>query len=117
MMRGFTVAKTGLVFVLNKQNQTIIHPSKEFYGVRPRDPKINLPEFDDAITGRLPYCAYVFRNPVTKSSGKSLVGLAYPKGFRNFPGLGWTVGVRMDQTETMVDGSILKILLRTWFFR
>lgn len=112
---GAFAGKTALVFVLNKQNEGIIHPRKELYGIRLR--RINLPEFDDAVTARLPYCTYVFRDSMTQHSGKTLVGLVYPKGLGNFPGLGWTVGARMDQAETMVDGSILKILLRSWFFR
>jgi hypothetical protein len=112
---GRFAGKTAVAFVLNKEKRTIIHPATQLYALGLRN--LNLPQLDDAITGRLPYSTYVSRNPVTGSSGKSLVGLVYPKGIGNFPGLGWTVGARMEQAETFADGSILKILLRRWFFR
>jgi methyl-accepting chemotaxis protein len=117
LIAGVLVGKSGYVYVLNKQNQVIIHPAEIFYGVSIRDPKINLVSLDEAITKKAPYFAYEFRNPLTKQLDTKLVGFAYPTGYGNFPGLGWTVGAGMDRSETMADASILKVLLRRYFFK
>jgi methyl-accepting chemotaxis protein len=117
LVKGITFVKTGSVFVLNKKNQTIIALSDNLYGLTPRDPKINLPKLDDAVTARLPYCVYEIPRTMTNARATSLAGLVYPEGYGNFPGLGWTVGVRMNRSESMVDGSILKMFLRGLFFR
>jgi len=111
------IGTSGYVFVLNKQNQTIIHPAEHLYGVSLRDPKINLSSLDEAITKKVPYYSYEFRNIRTNHLDTKLVGFAYPTGYGNFPGLGWTVGAGMDRSETMADASILKIWLRRFFFK
>jgi methyl-accepting chemotaxis protein len=117
LIMNIRVGTSGYVFVMNKQNQVIIHPAEYLYGLSLRDPKINLSSLDEAITRKVPYYAYEFRNVRTRQLDNKLVGFAYPKGYGNFPGLGWTVGAGMDRSETMVDGSILKGLLRRFFFR
>jgi methyl-accepting chemotaxis protein len=117
LIMNVRVGTSGYVYVLNKQHQAIIHPAEALYGISIRDPKINLSSLDDAITKKFPYYAYEFKNIRTNHLDTKLVGLAYPTGYGNFPGLGWTVGAGMDRSETMVDGSILKIWLRRFFFR
>jgi methyl-accepting chemotaxis protein len=117
LVMNVRIGTSGYVYVLNKENQVIIHPAEYLYGVSLRDPKINLPDLDDAITKKVPYYTYEFRNVRTNHLDTKLVGFAYPKGYGNFPGLGWTVGAGMDRSEAMVDGSIFKTLLRRFFFK
>ena len=111
------VGTSGYVYVLNKQNQVIIHPAEFLYGVSLRDPKINLSSLDEALTKKVPYYAYQFQDVRTRQLDNKLVGFAYPTGYGSFPGLGWTVGAGMDRSETMVDVSHLKMFLRSFFFR
>jgi len=117
LVRSVRIGTSGYVFVLNKQNQTIIHPAEHLYGVSLRDPKINLSSLDEAITKKVPYYSYEFRNIRTNHMDTKLVGFAYSQGYGNFPGLSWTVGAGMDRSETMADGSILKSVLRRFLFR
>lgn len=117
LIMNFRVGPSGHVYVLNKQNQVIIHPAEHLYGISIRDPKINLSSLDEAITRKVPYFAYEFRNVRTNRLDTKLVGLAYPTGHGNFAGLGWTVGATMDRSDTMLDVSFFKIFLRRFFFR
>lgn len=93
------VGKTGYVYVLNRRNQVILHPFKAFYGMGLRDPGINSPELDDAVRKRRSTVRYEFKNVRTQRVDTKLAGFAYPKGYGNFPGLGWTVAAVADETE------------------
>jgi methyl-accepting chemotaxis protein len=117
LIKNVRIGTSGYVYVLNKQNQVIIHPAEDLYGISIRDPKINLSSLDEAITKKIPNYSYEFRNIRTNQLDTKLVGFAYPTGYGNFPGLGWTVGAGMDRSETMPDASILKVLLRRYFFK
>ena len=55
LIMNVRIGTSGYVFVLNKQNQAIIHPAEALYGMSVREPPINLPELDDAITKKVPY--------------------------------------------------------------
>ncbi len=115
LVRNVSAGKTGFVFVLNRHNQTIIHPVPTLYGIPLR--KVNLPGVDEAVTRKAPSYAYETPNSMNRSQRIALMGLTYPEPLGNFPGLGWTVGARIDRDETIMDGSILKMLLRAWFFK
>ena len=112
MMAGIQVGKTGFVYVLNGQNQIIIHPVKELYGTGPRDPRINLPALDDAIRKKVPNYTYEFKNVMTGKTDIKLVGFAYPQGYGNFPGLGWTVGAGADEAEIVGGHPLFRMLFR-----
>lgn len=93
------VGRTGYVFVLNSQNQVIVHPAQQLYGLSPRDRQINLPALDDAIRQKVPYFTYQFKNRMTEKMDTKISGFAYPQGYGNFPGLGWVVGAGADRSE------------------
>jgi len=109
---GVRVGETGYDFVLNGQNQVIIHPARHFYGISLRDPKINMPQLDDAVKKKLPNQRYDFKNIGTGRVDTKLVGLAYPKGYGNFPGLGWTVGTGADESEIVGGHPLWRLLFR-----
>lgn len=95
------VGETGYVYVLNGQRQVIIHPTARLYGMRLQDPEINLPELDQAIKRKVANQSYEFQNFVTGRTATKFVGFAYPKGYQNFPGLGWTIGAGTDESEVV----------------
>jgi methyl-accepting chemotaxis protein len=117
LVESVKVGRTGYVFVLNKQNQVIIHPSEQFFGMSIRDVPINLPALDEAITRRVPCFAYDYENVRLKGRDTKLVGLAYPKGGGNFQGLDWTVAASADRWDMWGEPSFSKGLWKVLFFR
>lgn len=101
LILGLRVGETGYVFVVNRNNQTIIHPSEHFYGVSLMDAGINRPELVEAIIKKAANQKYQFRNPRTGRAEAGLAGLAYPKEYGNFPGLGWIVGANVSGQDLM----------------
>lgn len=99
--------------MVNGQNQVIVHPAGEaLYGESVRGPIIKLPLLDESIKKRVPYLTYEFKNFRTGKMDDKFVGFAYPTGYGNFPGLGWTVGAGADRYELPRDQSILEKFLR-----
>jgi hypothetical protein len=47
------------------------------------------------------HMSYSYKHPITGRETR-LVGLAYSGGYRNFPGLGWTVGAGANESEILV---------------
>lgn len=112
LIRSIRIGETGYVFVLNDKNQVIVHPAPMFYGVNLRDPKINLPVLDDAIKRKEPYNSYQFLNPATGKTGTKMVGLAFSRGYGNFPGLGWSVGAGADKFDLVPIPSWWQLFFR-----
>ncbi|MFZ5867665.1 MAG: cache domain-containing protein [Thermodesulfobacteriota bacterium] len=112
LMRSTPVGKTGYVYVLNSRNQVILHPAKMFYGIGLGEERINLPALDDAVRKKAPNCRYQFRNPMTGSMDTKLAGLAYPKAYENFSGLGWTVGAGANEAEIIWLHPLVRMFLR-----
>lgn len=113
LIEAIRVGQTGYVWALNAQNQIIMHPAAHLYGENVGGPKINLPSLADAVKKKAPHCRYVF--PSAMNPGKSdtkFVGLAYPKGYGNFPNLGWTVGVGADEVEIVGGNPLLRMLMK-----
>lgn len=90
---------SGYVYVLNQKTQVIIHPHEDSYGVSLRNPKINRFELDEAIKHKAVNQRYEVRDPITGTKSMRLVGLAYPKGYGNFPGLGWVVSAGATEDD------------------
>lgn len=99
LITGVRVGQTGYVFVLDRENRVIVHPARLLYGTGLKDPGMNLQELDAAVRKRVSNTRYDFRNVKTGYVDTKLVGFAYPQGYRNFPGLGWTVGASADEHE------------------
>jgi hypothetical protein len=107
------VGRTGYVYVVNGRNQVIIHPGGEdYYGLSLRDPKINHPEVDDAIARKAPNCIYETRVIALNRLATRFEGYAYPRGYRNFPGPGWTVCAGAFESDIVAGHPILR-----WLFR
>ena len=107
------VGRTGYVYVVNRKNQIIIHPGgQDYYGLSLRDPKINRPEVDDAISRRAPNSVYETRVIALDRLATRFEGYAYPRGYRNFPGLGWTVCAGAFESDIVAWDPILR-----WLFR
>jgi Cache domain len=117
LVMSVQAGKTGYVWMVNNQNQVVIHPNEQLYGESVRGPRIKLPQLDDAIKKKAPYLSYEFENIRTRRADTKLVAMAYPQGYGNFAGLGWTVGVGADRAELGPNQSLLKIFLRHYFFR
>jgi hypothetical protein len=109
---GVHVGRFGYVYVVNRKNRIIIHPGEDYYGLSLRDPKIDLPEVDDAITRKAENCVYDPRVISLDRLRTNFEGYAYPRGYRNFPGLGWTVCACASEREIVARDPILR-----WFFR
>lgn len=99
LLLSVRLGQTGYVYVLNRENQVILHPSNRFYGIGLRDPRINLPDVDVAARQRVPYYSYQFKNQKTGKMDDTLVGFAYPQGYGNFSGLGWVVAGGAKRSE------------------
>jgi|GEM_PF-3373839 len=105
LLTSVKVGSTGYVFALDRDNRAIVHPAgKIMYGRSVRTAPINLRELDDAVRNRAPHTRYEYTNPATDKADTRLVGLAYPKGYGNFPGLGWTVGAGADKDDLLSSG-------------
>jgi methyl-accepting chemotaxis protein len=100
LVKAVPVAQTGYVYVVSNKIQGMIHPDRAIYGQDVAGPKINLPGLDKAMRNKEPSNIYSFRNVRTGRLDYKAVGLAYPKGLGNFPGLGWIVGAGADASET-----------------
>ncbi len=109
---SISVGETGYVFLLNHQNQVIIHPNRPLYGKGVKDPPIVLPSLDQAIRRRAPYYSYEFRNVKTGRMDTKLTGLSYPSGYANFSGLGWIVGAGANRDEIAGELPLWKRLFR-----
>jgi methyl-accepting chemotaxis protein len=116
LMLSFRVGKTGYAYVVNRQNQVIIHPAEDLYGIGLKDPKINRPEVEDAITRRAPNAVYEFRNVRANRLDTRIEGFAYPGGWGNFPGLGWTVGAGSHEKEILAGNPFWRRLFR-WIWQ
>ncbi|MDQ7785537.1 MAG: cache domain-containing protein [Desulfomonilaceae bacterium] len=112
LTNSIQVGKTGYVYVLNHKNQVILHPMAAFYGKGLRDRPINMPDLDAAVRNRLPSTRYDFKNVRSGKVNTKVVGFAYPTGYQNFPGLGWTVAAGADETEFIGGHSLWGQLFR-----
>jgi methyl-accepting chemotaxis protein len=112
LVRGVQVGKTGYVWVVNSKTQVIIHPNEHLCGESVRGTKIKLPALDEALKNKAPYLTYEFENVMTRRLDTKLVGFAYPAGYGNFPGLGWSVGAGADRAEIPREPSVLEKFLR-----
>jgi methyl-accepting chemotaxis protein len=112
LLLSIPVAKTGYVFVLNSQNQIILHPARQRYGIGVADPPISIPEIDRAVRTRAAGCGFESRNPMTRTVDFKLAGFAYPKAYENFPGLGWVVGANAHEAEIIWLHPLVRIFLR-----
>ncbi len=113
LLLGVRAGETGYALLLNQQGQVVAHRSEHFYGKTPRDagaPMI----LDDAVKKKAPYISYEFNNLNTGKIDTKFTGFAYPRGYGNFPGLGWTVGAvcrpGRDSGRTIILGRNLPVL-------
>jgi methyl-accepting chemotaxis protein len=95
------IGKSGYVWVTTKQLKTVYHPRKDLYGEEVGGPKINLPSLVEAIKKKEAHHAYDFKNVETNRMDAKIVGISYPGGMGNFPGLGWVFGAGADSGEIM----------------
>jgi hypothetical protein len=110
-VNAIKVGATGYVYLLNRENQAIVHPVKGLYGESLAGSKINMPALDEAVRKKVPQFSYQFKNFRTNKVDTKFVGFAYPRGYGNFSGLGWTVGAGVDQSEVLGSQSALFLLL------
>jgi len=93
------VGVSGYAYLANRNGDLIGHPNRKYYGVNLAT-KLNLPQlakaFRENTKGTI---VYKFRNVKTSHLDHKLVGYARSKGFGDFKGLGWTVGVGADTSE------------------
>ncbi len=101
ILKETQVGSTGYVWMVNQNHQLIVHPSRNLY-LEPLDgPKVQLPDLVDAMKKGENYHKYWFRNAKTDKLDHKLVGLAYPKGFGSFTGIGWKFGAGADMDEVL----------------
>ncbi len=112
LMAGINVGKTGYVYALNHQNQVVVHPRNEFYGIDLRDRRINLPGLGEAVKKHAGRYSYEFRNIKTGKTDTKLVGFADPRKYGNFPGLGWRVAAGANKSEVVAGHPFWKLLFR-----
>ncbi len=100
---------TGYLFVLNRRNEIIIHPSETYGGVSLLDSKINQPGVDEAIKKKATNYRYEFKYPKTGEKVMNVAGFAYPQAYGNFPGLGWVVCAKVAEDQLIVAPWWLKL--------
>jgi methyl-accepting chemotaxis protein len=98
---GIKVGESGYVWVATKQQRLLAHPTKTLYYEEIAGPKINLPTLSEAVKNKEVNTAYKFTNAKTNKLDYKIIGLAYPGGLGNYPGLGWVFGAGADTSETM----------------
>lgn len=101
LMHAVPVGKTGYVWVVNSKQMVVLHKDPNRYGQTVSGPEINLPTLDADIKAGKGSSFYSFKNPQTGKLDTKIAGIVYPKGFGNFPGLGWAVGAAADRPELM----------------
>lgn len=101
ILNEIKIGQTGYVYVINSDQRVIAHPSRDLYLEPLAGPKIELPDLAEALKREAPYHEYSFKNRQTNQLDSKIVGLAYPKGFGNFPGLGWQFGAGADMSEVI----------------
>ncbi len=101
------IGTSGYIWVVSK-NKPIIHPSRDIYAHEVSGPKINLPHLTEAIKKKDPDIVYQFRNVKTNVIDNKIIGLAYPGGLGQFPGLGWSLGAGADKSEIMAYLPIIR---------
>ncbi len=106
LLRETKVGATGYVYAVNRDQQIIVHPSRDLYHEAVAGPKIQLPSLAEALKKGATHHYYWFKNAKTNKLDHKLVGLAYPQGFGNFPGIGWQFGAGADLDE--VSGFVSK---------
>ncbi len=93
------VGKTGYAYMTNKNGDLIAHPNRKYYGVN-LSTQLHLPQlakaFREHTRGSI---IYDFRNVKTNHMDHKLVGYARSRGYGDFKGLGWTVGLGADTKE------------------
>lgn len=112
LINSIRVGKTGYVYVLNRRNQVIVHPARQLYGVGLQDRPIALVGLDAAIKRKAASYSYEFVNVRTRKTDIKFVGFAYPREYGNFPGLGWTVGAGVDESEIVARHPLWRMLSR-----
>jgi len=99
LIDGIKVGVKGYVYVLDKNQKVVLHPTKDYYGKTPTqvgDPAV----VEAAFRERKPFARYDFKNPKTGELERNKpVGIVYPKDFKNFKSLGWGVGATAKQEE------------------
>jgi methyl-accepting chemotaxis protein len=102
ILSSVKVAETGKVFLMNKQNKFIGGPDQGRYLRSPKDPGIDLPELEQALTAGKDRLIFSALNPRSKKNERRIVGLAHLKGQGQFTGLGWRIGAEAPASEMLV---------------
>lgn len=101
LVKAIRVAKTGYVYVVSGARKAIVHPNPQLYNETVSGPVIKLPLLDKAMKDRKGNITYDFKNVKTNKVDTKIVGLFYPKGYKNYPGQGWIIGAGADTSETI----------------
>ncbi len=113
MMKGITGYKSGVVWGLDRNMRTILHPRRDLYLSTVSSPKVNLPALAEAIKKRETSIGYYSPPDKAGRTAYTLAGMVYTKGFEHFPGLGWVIGVRVDRQEIL--GYLWTIILNNTY--
>ncbi|MGO9117570.1 MAG: methyl-accepting chemotaxis protein [Desulfomonilaceae bacterium] len=99
LLGAIRVGTTGYVYVLDRNQKTILHSDRSFYGKTPTQNKA--PAFvEAAFKDKKSFVKYDFTNPKTGVLEKDkFVGMVYPKDFKNFKTMGWGIGAAASQSE------------------
>ena len=101
MITDIKIGESGYVYVANRKQEVIIHPSRDLYLKNISGPPINLPALTEALKKKDRDIVYRFTNVKTKRLDEKVVGIAYPGGLGQFEGLGWALGAGADKSEIM----------------
>lgn len=101
LMRAIPVGKSGYVYVLDNKNRIIIHIAPRLYGFDLLHKEVNVPVLNEDIANKKEVSRYKFLNRKTGKVDDKIVGLYYPGGYLNFPGMGWRIGAGADTKEIM----------------
>ena len=99
LIANVKVGVNGYVYVLDKNQKVVLHPTKDYYGKTPT--QVGAPAVvEAAFKEGKSFARYDFANPKTRELERNKpVGIVYPKDFKNFKSLGWGVGATAKQEE------------------
>ncbi len=106
IVNSIRVGETARAWLVNKKRQYIGHYNRAIYLKPMTSPALNRGTVELAIKAKRRTLEYSRTDPKTGLKHR-IAALAYPKGFGNFPGLGWTVGAAAERAEILAAVPII----------
>jgi methyl-accepting chemotaxis protein len=110
LLIGGRAAKSGYVFIVDKNGRIILHPNRAFYGLPLAGSAVGLSQLWDAMKERKPSITYEVSTSTTGKPESRIAGIAYPKPVRNVQDNEWKVVTDASSADVLLLPNILGTL-------